>query len=134
MPYIENDLRVPYDKEINFVNEVCASTLLKLCGKLEESNNFDGDINYVCTQLLRKLPLEEAKRIIFLILNHFFLYNASYSKFKDAIGLLTVMEREFKRRQWGKEQEMAIRNFSWNIQQMYDKYEDLKISQNGDLE
>ncbi len=74
MPYIPNDKRTPLDPVIDDLVNV----LVKLATD-DEANNFEGNLNYSITRLLRKC------------------YGESYRDINDAIGMLECVKLEHYR-------------------------------------
>ena len=136
MPYISKLLREKYAKYLKtlieghiVVHELCNS-LLK-----EPINEQDGILNYLLTEGLRhNASTNIMDEIIFVF---YASEPRSYFKFERALGLLSAIQKEFKRRGWTltDTQKFFVEH---EADYLYDSeislYEKLKIDTNGDLE
>ena len=136
MPYIERELRDEFDKYLKSlieghinVSKLCMD-ILKL--PLEKQ---DGLINYLLTEGLRhNASTNIMDEIIFVF---YASEPRSYYKFERALGLLSAIQKEFKRREWTltDTQRFFVEH---EADYLYDSevslYEKLKIDTNGDLE
>jgi hypothetical protein len=136
VPYIERELRDEFDKYLKSlieghinVSKLCMD-ILKL--PLEKQ---DGLINYLLTEGLRhNASTNIMDEIIFVF---YASEPRSYYKFERALGLLSAIQKEFKRREWTltDTQRFFVEH---EADYLYDSevslYEKLKIDTNGDLE
>jgi len=135
MPYIKKDLRPElYSIVQNFNMAYAEETLDKVVDLFATHRNFtDGNLNYFCTQLIRKYwNKTDAMIFSYMVIDKVLLTPLCYLNLERGLGLLYCMQREFKRREWGNEviMEMILES----VGRLYDDYEDKKKEENGDLE
>jgi len=139
MPYIKKGLRPVFDSavilaqkgEIGRTSEWILSAIKNM-----EPKVMDGCLNYVFTQMLRKVEDLVTVRIIMdLVINSLFWSQPKYIKFERVEGLLGRMIKEYHRRGW-KRQKKVIQAIG-SIMGMNDcktnSYEDECIEKNGDI-
>lgn len=140
MPYIKKDLRPVFYSAVVLVQkgqigEAMERILLGV--KDMEPKSADGCLNYVFTQLLRKVEdVVEAKIVIDLTLNALFWSHPKYFRFERVNGLLGCMIDEYQRRGWKRQTKVvrALKDLLRMNKHYTASYEDLKILENGDLE
>ena len=145
MPYIKKNLRPPFDKAVELAKagniDGAFSQILEAIEDYDFVKDYlvvDGCLNYVFTQLLRKLDALEmhvAHWIIFGVLKTLFWGKPRYGLLERVMGLLYAMRREFKRREWN-ENALPIIDvlLNFTVTRIYEPHEDRKIAENGDLE
>jgi len=138
MPYIKRELRPIFDEAVELVkaNEI-GKALTIVMNNLEGKDVFavDGCLNYFFTQTLKKVDhLDRCETVIIVILIHQFLDKPRYLLLERALGLITAMRIEFKRRGWRSEGLYILERIYNLVKGYYVDYEDKKIKDNGDLE
>ena len=145
MPYIKKKLRPPFDRIIerakhgDFTIFDCVADACEEVKKFTE-DKYDGCLNYFFTQLFRQLDdVEMAEIISSLTLMTVYLCGdrISYFRIERAVGLLENMIDEFVRRKWTTEDSeimKALKQMLFQTKYIRDKYEDEKITENGDLD
>jgi len=148
MPYIKKSLRGSFDNavvlaiaETGRISTAQSSTVKLIIQLMKniEIENFDGCLNYVFSQMLRKVTnLWWTGDIILGVIDEIFLKEPRYWKLERALGLIDAMEAEFKRRRWRPLDLVEILLTLMRIREVIlhniDIYEDKKIAENGDLE
>lgn len=145
MPYIKKEMRPPFDKAVELAKVGDVDGTFSQIMEAIENYDFvkdylivDGCLNYVFTQLLRKLNVSEmcvAHWIIFGILKTVFWDRPKYGLLERAMGLLNAMNVEFTRRGWREDALPVIGALlHFTETRVYEPYEDKKIAENGDLE
>jgi len=104
-------------------------------------NRHWGCLNYVFTQLIRKLdPLDSHHELTLILMDEFVnpqtkAGKRSYTNFQNVIGMFVAMEDEHLRRLWGTTRtRRVIRKLRGWLMMELQKYEEEKIKENGDLE
>ena len=145
MPYIKQEMRPPFDKAVELAKagniDGAFSQILEAIEGYSIVSDYlvvDGCLNYVFTQLLRKLDTLEmhvAHWIIFGVLKTLFWDKPRYGLLERLIGLLYAMRVEFERREWN-ENALSIIDvlLNFTVTRIYEPYEDRKMVENGDLE
>lgn len=143
MPYIKKKMRPPFDKAVEFAKagDVVNAHLeileaIKDYDFVKDYLIVDGCLNYVFTQLLRKVELLHiAHWIMFGTLKTLFWDKPRYGLLERAIGLLRAMKVEFIRRDW-REDALPVIDVLLHFTEtrVYEPYEDKAKLKNGDLE
>lgn len=143
MPYIKKELRPPFNKAVELARSGdlagAHSQILDAIKDYDFVKDYlivDGCLNYVFTQLLRKMELLHiAHWIIFGTLKTLFWDKPRYGLLERAIGLLRAMKVEFERRGWREDAIPVIDVLShFTETRVYEPYEDEAKLRNGDLE
>jgi len=139
MPYIKKEEREKFDNIIEQVKKdqhgVAGAMLLEVIEDLHPTQ-VSGSLNYLFSKLLmdEKHPPYTYRTFILGILSEVYANPPKYYKLQDAVGLLTCMIEEFKRRGWSPGGRVSLKyclqRFLVNI---VFPYEDGKIQSNGDL-
>lgn len=143
--------RSPEGEEKNAVLMSMLLDWLKVKNK-ENPLKMDGDINFICTWMLKHThqtchlkdgkkilcPLDkEASSFVREVLTKMFEYIRGYSNYERLYGLLSLMEAEFERRGWSLGRK-DLKDFFHNEKLYWRKriadYEDGTIDRNGDLD
>lgn len=143
MPYIEKGLRpfcdsvidLVFDRVTNFNN--ISEIMFNFCWLVEEGKR-DGILNYFLTKILLrcKTPHEFAlfEGMVKIVFERMFMMPKSYSTLEKADGLLSRIKKELKRRGWSSRKRIeAIEKAETWLDCVTAKYEDEKITQNGDI-
>ena len=132
-------MRKPFDEAVTTAQMGQLSIAAELIhNKVKDmpASEMDGCLNYVFTQMLRKVEnLTDAKIVIDLVINTLFWMEPKYIKFERIHGLLYCMIDEFKRRSWRRNYRVVriLEHLLEINRYKRDEYEDEKIAQNGDL-
>ncbi len=143
MPYVKEEFREKVDyllRKLYTFDEVTEEFLLyqnklkvALDGLEKAEGDFDGTLNYCCTQLIRHSKVKaNAESVIFSLLNNYFMFFPKYVKLKDCYGLLFAMKDEFQRRGW--EDYGIIKNMQQRLSTVAKNHEKAAQEKNGDLE
>lgn len=138
MPYIKQELRPPFDQMVELAKDdknifMCRNNIVFEVEGLQLKYQ-DGCLNYVFSQLFRKVDLEVAELISSLTICELFTNEPSYYNLSRAIALLTNMIDEFNRRGWMTGPiNLKLQKMLKEVKAIRDPYEDEKIEQNGDL-
>jgi len=147
MPYIKQEARVIYNYAVAEFLNLSVSIYQIVPGiKDEPLEKQDGIINYILTSVLLKLskkPYDPENwnyyRQVYHSLHEFIevFYageDKSYFTLNRAIGLLTSMINEFKRRKWSTPIRMDLESYLVSFLGVHVvPYEDAKIKENGDI-
>jgi len=140
MPYIKKELRPVFDSAVILVQKGQVGEAMDriLFGIQDmEPESADGCLNYVFTQLLKKVEdITDAKIVMDLVLNSLFWQQPKYFRFERVEGLLECMIDEYQRRGWKRQTKVirALKDLLRMNAHYTASYEDLKILENGDLE
>lgn len=141
MPYIKQELRPPFDVIVELAkdnaNALKCVSFIMLQVEDKPLKAQDGCLNYVFSQLFRKIDVDIAEIITSITICRLFTNEQSYYSLSRAIALLTNMIDEFSRRGWFDETrkiEIVLNNMLREVKEIRDPYEDTKIEQNGDLD
>jgi len=140
MPYIKPEFRPAFDEVVKTAQKgTVADALLDALTLIstKQDSELDGCLNYLFTQLLRKLKnLDDAYVIILNVLYSVFKVNTEprYAKLQRVIGLLVCMNWEFHRRKWKPLALLKINDLIEYMATIISAYEDKKIAESGDID
>ena len=110
MPYIKKKLRPVFDSAIilaqnGYIGNAAGRILFGVDGM--EPKVMDGCLNYVFTQMLRKVEDLVTVRIIMdIVINTLFWNQPKYIRFERVEGLLGRMIKEYRRRGWKRQKKV----------------------------
>lgn len=144
MPYIKKELRPIFDfaihsAQMRYVGYVANITVecIKFGVRDMAPEDMDGCLNYVFTQLLRKLEnLTYAKIIMGITINDLFWMKPKYFRYERVKGLLGCMIDEYRRRAWRRQRRVVkiLKKLLGTNAYKLSVYEEEKIKKNGDLQ
>lgn len=139
MPYIKEYLRPPFDSAVLMLQmKRFGDSAEQIISKVKDMEPavMDGCLNYVFTQMLRKVnDLTDVKVIMDLVINTLFWMEPKYFKFERLHGLLYCMIEEYQRRSWRRKRKAVkiLKELLLINSRKRDEYEDKKIQINSDL-
>lgn len=139
MPYIKPKDRPKWDPIIELVGKFQIPEAVKATYHLLldiQEKKITGQLNYLFTQCFRKCDILKVDLFIRTLFEETFWADKSYYKFELVSGLMNCMIREWVRRGWKnwKIVTFSLRGILNYNEELLNKYEDLKIEQNGDLD
>lgn len=142
MPYIKKELRPIFDFAVRLVQKgreyrFLATECIEFGVKDMPPEVMDGCLNYVFTQLFRKIDdIKLSDVIIRIVLQHLFWSKPKYFRFERVKGLLGCMTYEYQRRAWRRQckvvKALKILLYLNDVNTSY--YEEQKILENSDLD
>ena len=137
MPYIRKELRLPFDMVIEEIKQGSWSSIDIVIEKLEKTSpqEVGGQLNYLLTQLFRKLKFDTALVCTKIVLHKLFWIEPRYYKFEQVYGTLNAIIDEWNRRKWDGYWIVVdkLKTLLEINRLFYGKYEDEKIKENGDV-